>query len=304
MDLFQLKVFISLASTLNYRRAAEENHISQPAVSYHIKNLETELGVQLLERSKYRTSLTEAGLELLRHAQQICGQEYLARERISGIARGKTGRITLAGVQTYLPQISETAASFMKAYPEVRVDTYILDGPDLLRSHMFSEYDVYFGVDTMISDNSSYQSRKGPEEYMELYFPEEMEERISMEDWSSFEDIPYISIPQKNSLLYNRTAVIMKDFGYTPGIVHHASSIESIMTLVDAGCGISILPAGGICGRYPHMRSRQIVHAYALLPLIISCRKDRNQPVIQAFMESARDVKKRKQSNGLEDLLP
>ncbi|MBQ5360921.1 MAG: LysR family transcriptional regulator, partial [Lachnospiraceae bacterium] len=40
MDLFQLKVFISLASTLNYKRAAEENHISQPAVSYHIKNLE------------------------------------------------------------------------------------------------------------------------------------------------------------------------------------------------------------------------------------------------------------------------
>ncbi|MBQ3973433.1 MAG: LysR family transcriptional regulator [Lachnospiraceae bacterium] len=287
MDLFQLKVFISLASTLNYKRAAEENHISQPAVSYHIKNLETELEVQLLERSKYRTSLTEAGLEFLRYAQQICEQEYLARERLSDISRGKTGRITLAGVQTYLPQISQAAAAFMKAYPEVRVDTMILDGPDLLRSHMFSEYDIYFGVDTMISDNGSYQSRKGPEEYMDLYFPEELEARITMEDWSSFSDIPYISIPQKNSLLYNRTAVIMKDLGYVPGIVHHASSVESILTLVDAGCGISILPSGSCGSRYPHMRSRQILHEYALLPLLISCRKDRNQPVIRSFMESA-----------------
>ncbi|MGX8688140.1 MAG: LysR family transcriptional regulator [bacterium] len=287
MDLFQLKVFVSLASTLNYKRAAEENHISQPAVSYHIKNLETELEVRLLERSKYRTSLTEAGLEFLKYARQICEQEYLAREAVADLARGKTGRITLAGVQTYLPQISESAAAFMKAYPRVRVDTYVMDGPDLLRSHMFSEYDVYFGVDTMISDNGSYISRKGPEEYMELYYPEEAEERIRMEDWSSFADIPYISIHQKNSLLYNRSNIIMKDFGYVPAIIHHAASIESILTLVDAGCGISILPSGSCSGRYPHMRSRQIIHEYALLPMIISCRKDRNQPVIRSFTEIA-----------------
>ena len=115
MTLRHFQIFQAVCDTGTATGASERLNISQPAVSYHIKNLETELEVQLLERSKYRTSLTEAGLEFLRYAQQICEQEYLARERLSDISRGKTGRITLAGVQTYLPQISQAAAAFMKA---------------------------------------------------------------------------------------------------------------------------------------------------------------------------------------------
>ena len=292
MDLFQLKIFVSLANTLNYKKTAEANHITQPAVSYHIKNLESELQVQLFERNKYRTSLTEAGIEFLHFAELICEQEYLAKEKIlstfgtpNTFASGRTGRITVAGIQSYLMQISTISEAFMKAFPEVRMDIYILDGPDLLRSHMFSEYDVYFGVDNMISDNKAYQNRHVAAEYMELYYPEHLEDSIQMDDWNSFSHIPFISIVEKNSLLYNRVGSIMHDFMFTPNIVHHATSIESILTLVDAGCGISILPAGYTRStKYLHTHSRKIIHKDSLLPLIISCKKDRNHPVINSFM--------------------
>lgn len=286
MELFQLKIFVSLANTLNYKKTAEANHITQPAVSYHIKNLESELQVQLFERNKYRTSLTEAGIEFLHFAELICEQEYLAKERILSIASGKTGRITVAGVQTYLEQISTISEAFMKAFPEVRMDINILDGPDLLRSHMFAEFDVYFGVKNMISGNESYQDRHILDEYMELYYPAHLEDSIQMDDWNSLSSIPFISVVEKNSLLHNRVGSIMKDFMFTPNVIHHATSIESILTLVDAGCGISILPAGHTRStKYPQTRSRQIIHKDSLLPLIISCRRDRNQSIINKFMD-------------------
>lgn len=291
MDTFQLKVFCSLARTRNYKKTADENNITQPAVSYQIKSLESELNVALLERNRYRTALTEAGREFLHYAELICEQEYLAKERMADIASGALGRITVAGIQTYLPQLSAAAADFLKEYPRVKLDTYILDGPDILRSHAFSEYDIYFCVDRMVSDNENYQNVKVKEEYMELYYSADMEDEIDLADWSTFRHIPFISIVETNYILYNRVTSIMKSMRYEPAHINHSTTIESILHLVNAGCGITILPANYHTGEnYPNIRTKEVIHADSLLSLIISYNKKVHQPVIKAFMTVARNI--------------
>ncbi len=71
MELWQLRTFKTLARTLHFTRAAEELHLSQPAVSHHIKILEREVGQPLFERGKTGISLTLAGELMLRHANGI-----------------------------------------------------------------------------------------------------------------------------------------------------------------------------------------------------------------------------------------
>jgi len=68
---FKLKVFRVVADNLNYRRAADELHITQPAVTAQIRSLEESLGIALFDRVGRETSLTLAGATLLQYVRQI-----------------------------------------------------------------------------------------------------------------------------------------------------------------------------------------------------------------------------------------
>lgn len=80
---FKLKVFRVVAELLNYRRAAEELHLTQPAVTAQIRSLEEGLGIALFDRIGRETSLTPAGVTLLQYVRQI---EAIANDAIAALA--------------------------------------------------------------------------------------------------------------------------------------------------------------------------------------------------------------------------
>jgi DNA-binding transcriptional LysR family regulator len=71
MEVRDLQVFISVAKHLNYTRAGEEVHLSQPSVSVRIKQLESQLGVKLFEQLGKKVALTEAGQLLVPYANRV-----------------------------------------------------------------------------------------------------------------------------------------------------------------------------------------------------------------------------------------
>ena len=70
MNTFQLSCFLAVAEHLNFARAAEELHVTQPAVTQQIHSLEKELGATLFQRTTRKVSLTAEGLAFLSDAQQ------------------------------------------------------------------------------------------------------------------------------------------------------------------------------------------------------------------------------------------
>lgn len=286
MDLFQLKVFCSLGNSLNYRKTADELHITQPAVSYHIKALEAELGISLLKRSRHRTELTAAGTEFLHHAETMCEQERFARERMAHLSAGKGGRLTVAGIQTYLQRICETEAAVLSESPDIQIDTFIMDGPDLLHSYRFSEYDIYIGAENMIEDNPAYTAEVICTDDMELYYPVKLKGEVEGRDLMSLKEIPFISIVEKNHLLFSRIRKLMDDKNYSPLLINHSTTIESILSLVDAGCGITILPAGSNTNRkFGDILTMPIDHEDSQVTMTVAWRTDANQALIRRFID-------------------
>ena len=133
LTLRQLKVFESVARQLNYTRAAEELHLTQPAVSMQIKQLEGSLGVALLEQLGKRIHLTEAGQEVLVYARGITQQlDELegVLNRIKGLGGGRL-RISVATTANYF--VPTLLGSFSRRYPDVTVSLDVTNRETLLR---------------------------------------------------------------------------------------------------------------------------------------------------------------------------
>ena len=123
MELRHLRYFVAVAEELNFRRAAERLHIGQPPLSIQIRALEEEVGARLLERSKRRVSLTEAGSRFLRRAREILAAAGEAVDEARQAARGELGSLRV-GFTSSLPYTSilpDLLVAYRRRYPAVEL---------------------------------------------------------------------------------------------------------------------------------------------------------------------------------------
>lgn len=113
-SLKQLRYFVALAETGGFGRAAETVFVSQPALSQQIKELETILGVELVERLPRGVRLTRAGREVLERSRRILG-EVAELERAARLSRGLTGRLRLGVIPTVAPYLLPIALTRLRA---------------------------------------------------------------------------------------------------------------------------------------------------------------------------------------------
>jgi DNA-binding transcriptional LysR family regulator len=123
MENFRLRVFRAVARHGNFRMAAEELLLTQPAVSQQIKALESELDTALFDRSGGKVALTAAGTALLPFADQLAALANRAREAVAAATSSSAGTLTLAASQTIgqylLPRL---IAGFLAENPRVRIE--------------------------------------------------------------------------------------------------------------------------------------------------------------------------------------
>lgn len=125
LENFRLKVFRAVAEHLNFRKAAEQMFLTQPAVTLQIKALEEDLGLRLFDRTANRVSLTRHGQVLLRYANKIA---HLVGEAASELETGNgelSGELSL-GVSTTIAQyvLPRLIGAFLEEHPQVRLSLH------------------------------------------------------------------------------------------------------------------------------------------------------------------------------------
>ena len=138
----QLQVFASAARNLSFSRASEELHLSQPAVSMQIRQLEESAGLPLFERSSKRLRLTHAGEEMTRYAQQMLLGLKDAEDTFLALKGLKGGRIAIAVVSTAKYFAPKMLALFSQQHPEVEMRLLVNNREQVIQYLAGNEVDL------------------------------------------------------------------------------------------------------------------------------------------------------------------
>jgi LysR family transcriptional regulator, low CO2-responsive transcriptional regulator len=120
VTLNQLRILAAAARHMHFGRAAAELHVSQPAVSIQLKQLETGIGLPLFEQIGRRMHLTRAGAELAKHAHDVLARLHEADEAIDAL-RGTAGEIHIASTTTAEYFVPRLLADFRRGHPQTKI---------------------------------------------------------------------------------------------------------------------------------------------------------------------------------------
>ena len=133
LTLRQLQIFVVAARQLSYARAAEELHLTPPAVSMQLKQLEDNVGLPLFERLGRGVALTGAGEMLLHHALRILGEIKDAEASLQGLLDAEVGQLSVGLVSTAKYFMPRLLARFAQLHPGVEVQFLVGNRESLLQ---------------------------------------------------------------------------------------------------------------------------------------------------------------------------
>lgn len=134
MELRHMRYFVTVAELLNFTKAALRLRVAQPALSRQIRDLENELGAQLLERGPRSVRLTEAGAVFLPEAKSVLQRADEATQAVRAVARGERGEIHVGYAPSPTVELLPCALhAFQNLAPGVRVTLHDLSSEEMLR---------------------------------------------------------------------------------------------------------------------------------------------------------------------------
>lgn len=133
ITLHQLRLFYSVGKHLSFTRAAEELHLTQPAVSIQIKRLEESVGIPLTEQIGKRLFLTEAGRELFEASRDVLERLRVLNEDMVGMEEGVKGPLNVSTVSTAQYFMPHLLGMFLKNYPRVEPRLTITNRANVIR---------------------------------------------------------------------------------------------------------------------------------------------------------------------------
>lgn len=235
----QLKIFEVVAQHLSYTRAAELLFLSQPAVSMQIKQLESQIGLAIIEKVGKRLFLTEAGEELLVYARTIINQLTELDDVMDELKGSQRGRLKIAVASTASSFSLKLLGEFYKRFPGSNISLDVTNRASLL-NHLEDNT-----VDMVIMGRPPEGMNVEATSFMEneLVVVAEANHKLSNKT-----KIP-LSVIQKETFIMREhgsgTRIAMEQFfresGYDISSVMEMSSNDAINQAVEAGLGLSIV---------------------------------------------------------------
>lgn len=245
MDLRQMKQALVLSETLNFHRAAERLHMSQPPLSTAIRKLEEELGVVLFDRQPSGLSLTPVGEVVLRQMRTTL---YLADEIRRAAREGEQGeqgtlRIGFVGSSSYsvMPPLIR---AFRLKYPRVELIIEESTTAELLRAVEDHTLDAALVRYPVLAQTTAHIAFLRPDPMiLAVSADSDLADRTSI-DLSELGETPFIVYSEAR--VPGMHAMLMSAFhqaGIRPPIAQQAVQVQTLLALVESGLGVALVPA-------------------------------------------------------------
>lgn len=246
MDIKHLQYFIEVSKFNSFSRAADHLYITQPTISKMIKNLETELGVLLFDRSRKQLTLTDAGRIILEQAKLIDQAFNNLESELDNLLGLEKGHIRIG-----LPPIFDAhfflkiVGSFHELHPGITFQLVEYGSKKIEEDIANNVLDV--GVVVLPTNNDIFQSFSFMEEDLKLILhpshPLAEYEEVNLADLANESFIMF----NKDFVLHDRIIASCNQAGFNPHIISESSQWSFIQEMVAWRLGVSLLPES-ICG--------------------------------------------------------
>ncbi|MGV8936507.1 MAG: LysR family transcriptional regulator [Allorhizobium sp.] len=238
----QLQYFIAVAEQGSVTRAAQNLSISQSAVTEAIKDLESDLGVNLFDRHPRGLSITHNGHQFLRHATKVLATVSDARNSFSQTENRSGGTLNI-GVTSLVAGyvLSDLLARYRRACPGVEVSAIEDNGSYLEHLLIGGELDVAVMVISNLRDRMALQAEILETSPYRLWLP--MGHPLVSADIISIADIarePLIMLTVDE--IEENTGKLLSALGARPHVAFRTRSVEAVRSLVATGAGVALLP--------------------------------------------------------------
>lgn len=291
VELRHLRYFAILAEELHFGRAATRLGMAQPPLSQQIQRLEAALGTRLLERTSRKVQLTDAGRAFLVEAQRVLAGLEVAVEAARRAGRGESGELRVAFAATVmflaLPAIIR---EFRTRFPRVHLDLREMPtGPQL---SALRDGDIDIGFVREPRPDPSLEIVTVMREPLRIAVnrshPLAARPTLAVRDLA---EEPFVLFPADLAPgLHAQVMALCRSAGFTPTVVEESRELYTSVSLVEAGVGVSILPASVEKLGWRGVRYRPIPSPGAETRIAAAWRKDRERPVVEAFMGVVREA--------------
>jgi LysR family hydrogen peroxide-inducible transcriptional activator len=244
MELQQLRYFCAIADTGSFSRAAQQTHVSQPSLSQQIRKLEDELGARLFDRLGRTVQLTELGRGFLPHARAVLRDLEAARSDVIERKTSIGGPISIGVIPTIAPYfLPPILATFSQKYAEARVTISEEITPLLLERLRAGTMDLAIVALPLQTRSHEFQSFPLMAEKLYAVLPKKhalaKRRAVSLEE---LQDDPFLLL--RDGHCFRETAVAAcKRARLNPNVTFESGQFSSILSMVSAGLGVSIVPA-------------------------------------------------------------
>jgi DNA-binding transcriptional LysR family regulator len=294
MELRHLRYFCAVADWQGFNRAARALHTSQSSISAQIRNLEQEIGVTLFNRAQSHVSLTPAGEKFLEEARRLVMGADRAVDVAQRTARGEIGSLSIGfliwGTGGFFPGVIR---AFRELYPGVQLSLTealtVAQSEGLLNGTIdvaFTRpleppYDRQLRSETLYMDPlvavlpAGHRLGGGPLQLAAL-----ANERFVVCDRSVA------------PTLFDRIIALCAQAGFAPKIAQTSNMLSSVLTLIQAGEGVTLIPSSLQRVRFSDLAFCTLTKPTGTIELVMAWSPERDDVVKTAFLDFIRSKKK------------
>ncbi|WP_150460599.1 LysR family transcriptional regulator [Nesterenkonia ebinurensis] len=280
--------YVVLAEELNFRRAANRLHISQPTLSETVKRIEKALGTTLIVRTTRSSHLTEAGRLLLERGEALLSESEHLETELRAIGTGRLAQLRVGAVYPAMRALVPRALQdTLQKFPRVRVNLQAMVSHAQVRALRGGHLDL--GILRTRKPPEGFQSEPLANEPLHLAISNQLAGDNESFDIGDFQDWPLIMTPRKrNPEFYDRILSSFSTYYWNPIEVVEAGDIYSQVALVSAGVGIAMHPRLFIDEERSDIRA--VATGYKLdIPLQIVYRKEHYSDAIASLVASTKN---------------